>query len=118
MCAVDHFSVNMAGKRLSLELRAEIATQHEANELSYGQLASMYSLSKSTVYNICRKRELYGTVQDRPRTGRPKVSSTRDDHHLIRMLLANHQHTAADLQREWVPACLSTLKSRLRKAGL
>jgi DNA-binding IclR family transcriptional regulator len=54
MCAVDQFSVNMTYKRLSLELRAEIATQHKANGLSYGQLASMYSLSKSTVYNICQ----------------------------------------------------------------
>jgi transposase len=114
-----HFYVNMSDKRLSIELRTEIAVQHEQNGLSYGQLALLYSLSKSSVYNICRKRHLFGTVKDRPRSGRPRVSSTRDDRRLIRMSLTHRKRTASELQRDWhVSACLSTVKSRLRNAGL
>lgn len=113
------FLYRMSGKKLSVELRAEIAALHDENDLSYGELAARYSLSKSTVYNIVHKKQVYGTVIDRPRSGRPKVSSARDDRRLLRLSRANRRLSASELRQQWsITASLSTVKSRLRQGGL
>ena len=109
----------MSGKRLSLEQRAEIATLHSRNGVSIGNLAAQFSLSKSSVHNIVTKKQRYGTVVDRPHTGRKRMSTQRDDRNLIRMAMADRHQTAASLRRNWtVKASLTTVKTRLHAAGL
>jgi hypothetical protein len=49
-----HFSlITMSGKRLSVERRAEIAAWYPTK--SIGELAILFSLSKSSVHNIVKK---------------------------------------------------------------
>jgi transposase len=107
----------MSGKRLSIEVRAEIAAFYPTK--SMGELAKQYGVSKSTVQNIIKKKKMFGTVVDRPKSGRPRISSQRDDRRLFRMSMANRFATAGILRQMWhVNACISTVKSRLFSFGL
>jgi transposase len=107
----------MSGKRLSDETRAEIATLYEF--MSMGDIAKRYSVSRNSVFNIIKKKKMFGTVADRPRKGRPRISNARDDRFLIRLSLTNRFLTAPCLLRAWhVKASLSTIKNRLLSVGL
>jgi transposase len=100
---------------LSIEVRAEIAAFYLTK--SIGELAKQYGVSKNTVQNI--KKKMFGTVVNRPKSGRPRISSLRDDRCLFRMRMANRFATAGILRRMWhVNVCISTVKSRLFSFGL
>jgi transposase len=112
-----HFYHKMSGKRLSIEVRAEIAGLYPLKTIR--QLAEMYSLSKSSVHNIVKKKKVYGTVADRPKSGRPKLSSIRDDRRLVRLSIQDRFRTAATLRNMWhIKASIATVKRRLLSAGL
>jgi transposase len=89
----------MPGKRLSLKLRAEIAALYPMK--SMGQLAQIYKVSKHTVHNIVNKKKTFGTVVDRPKSGRPRISSKRDDRRLVRLALRDRIKTAGALRHLW-----------------
>jgi transposase len=109
----------MNGKRLSVETRSEIAALYHTNTFSMQDLALRYKVSKSTVHDIVKKKRLYNTVADRPRSGRPKISTETDDRALHRLALTNRHLTAEQLRASWtVPASRQTVKNRLKKAGL
>ncbi|KAK1800200.1 hypothetical protein P4O66_000249 [Electrophorus voltai] len=55
--------------------------------------------------------------------GQNRLSTDRDDRHLIRMSLNNHKMTSSDLQNEWhaaagVSCTARTVRNRLLEAGL
>jgi len=107
----------MSGKRLSVERRAEIAAWYPTKSIS--ELAILFSLSKSSVHNIVEKNNNLGTVADLPRSGRPRISTARDDRCLIRHALRNHFHTSATLKHLWAIQCSRrTIRRRLLSAGL
>ena len=109
----------MSGRRLSLELRTEIATLYGTNEYSMEALSLKYNISTSTVHNIVKKKAKFNTVIDRPRSGRPKISSGADDRRLLLLSLRDRRLTAKQLQEQWhVNSCVSTVKARLLSAGL
>ena len=107
----------MPVKRLSIETRAEIAAQYP--QKSMGELSKQYNVSKCVIHNIVKKKRETGTVADRPRSGRPRISTTRDDRTLVRLSLRHRFYTAGALRHLWsVPASTSTIKRRLFNAGL
>jgi transposase len=109
----------MTGKRIPLEIRTEIATLYAAKVFSMSQLASKFKVSKHAVHDIVHKKKEFGTIADRPRSGRPKITSTADDRALCRMARANPRLSAPELQRLWLAkASVSTVKARLRSNGL
>jgi hypothetical protein len=76
-------------------------------------------VSKHAVHTIVHKKEKFGTTIDRPRSGRPKLSSATDDRVLCRMARANPRLSAPELQRLWsVKASVTTVRERLRAHGL
>lgn len=109
----------MRRRRLSVEVRAEIAARYLFSKKSMKQLAEMYNVSTSTVHDIVKKKNLYGTVADRPRTGRPKLSDVRDDRRLVLLSLKNRFQTAGQLRHLWhIRASTSTVQRRLLAASL
>jgi transposase len=91
----------MNGKRLSLELRSEIAALYSTKTMSMQDLANKYNVLKSTIHHIVKKKALYGSVADRPKSGRPKISTDRDNRTLSRMSMANRCLTLAQLRMKW-----------------
>jgi transposase len=70
---------NMNGKCLSVETRSEVAALYHTNTFSIQDLAVRYNVSKSTAYDIVKKKRLFNTVADGTRSGRPKISTETDD---------------------------------------
>ena len=62
---VSLFTMN--GKRLSVEIRSEIATLYGTKTMSMKDLNIKYKVSNSMIHQIVQKKKLYGTVADRPK---------------------------------------------------
>ena len=73
-------------------------------EWSYYQCCDICAAGNphSTVKDVwCRYRE-DGSVKDRPRSGRPRKSSQRQDRSLLRMARRNRMLSSARLRRHWM----------------
>lgn len=85
-------------------------------------IAQKFRVCVRQVRRIHHKYITTGSVDDLPRSGRPRVSSPLQDRGLITKSLRNRRLTAPELcgkwQKEGVVASLSTVKNRLRAAGL
>jgi transposase len=103
--------------RLTVEQRAEIAVLYPSK--SMGQLALEYNISKTAVHKIIKKKAIFGTVVDRPRSGRPRISTVKDDRHLVRLAMRDLFQTAGNLRNQWnVESSVATVKLRLFGSGL
>ena len=82
----------------------------------------MIFLSRSTVYHTLRRYKDTGSHEDRARSGRPKVSTERDDRLLVRASLRDRRATVPELRRHWqasnVIASRTTVRRRLQDVGL
>lgn len=74
------------------------------------------------MYEVLERYRTTGSHDDRPRSGRPKVSSQRDDRLLVRSSLQNRKATVPDLRLAWqnsgVRATDTTVRRRLQDVGL
>jgi hypothetical protein len=100
-------------RAIALTLRNEGYTYREiANRLS-GQATF------SAVRKLCLKFETTKEVVDRPRSGRARLSTARDDRNLIRLSLADRRKTAKQLLTDWRTTCsVRTVRRRLVNGGL
>ena len=86
-------------------------------------IASRVKCSHSAVSKTLKRLKESGSVDDRPRSGRPRLSSARDDRELVRICLRNRRLTSTQLKRDWnetsLVSCSSrTVRRRLDDAGL
>ena len=65
-------------KNISLEVRHSIKVLYEM-KYSHGDIAKHLDVSKSAVTRALQRNKETGTLKDRKRTGRPKVTSRRQD---------------------------------------
>uniref|UniRef100_A0A4W6FNJ6 Transposase Tc1-like domain-containing protein n=1 Tax=Lates calcarifer TaxID=8187 RepID=A0A4W6FNJ6_LATCA len=65
------------------------------------QIARKCRCSPSAVGYTLQKYRRTNSLEDKPRSGRPRVSSARNDHILIHMCRENHQMTSQELQQQW-----------------
>ena len=74
------------------------------------------------MYAALARYNIQGNYADLPRSGRPRVSSARDDRLLVRESLHNRRLTVPDLTASWnqagVVASASTVRRRLKDVGL
>ena len=64
-----------------------------------------------------------GSVNDRPHSGRPRLSSARENRELVRISLRDRRLTSTQLKREWsetsqVSSSSRTVRRRLDDTGL
>jgi len=64
--------------RLTDKKRLEVLSYKHANK-SYRFIAKTIGISPSTVSNIIRKFTLEGSMDDKPRSGRPRKATIHDD---------------------------------------
>lgn len=67
---------------------------------SFGEIAKMANLSKSTVQTICKNFENTGTVENKPRSGRPKKLSRRDESFILKEVNENPKVNATMLAKQ------------------
>ena len=63
-------------------------------------IAARLKVSLCAVQNILKKKEETGSVRDKPRSGRPKQTSSREDRLLVRLSLNDHRASSKQLKRE------------------
>ncbi len=52
---------------------------------SYSEIAETLRASKSTIHNIIKRFEETGNLEERARSGRPKISTPTDDRKLLQI---------------------------------
>ena len=109
-------------KRVSHDDRVKMVVLRDEG-YSLQEIASKLKCNRSTVNRTLAKQRACGTVDDRKRSGRPRISTPRDDCALQRICLHNRRFTSSHLKREWeqssgVTSSARTVRRRLDDVGL
>ena len=67
--------------KLNSEERAQVLAMLECGRMQE-QVARRYNVSGSTIVHLIRRIRVTGTFADRPRSGRPLVTSVRQDNYV------------------------------------
>ena len=107
---------------LSEEDRGKVIALAEEG-YSLRQIGLRLKISAEGTRRIIQKKLETGTVQDKHRCGRPKVTTERDDRRLVRCCITNRRMTSAELKRdlaegEGTAVSARTVRRRLQMAGL
>lgn len=107
---------------LSAEQRLKIKILHEQG-MSQVKIAREVKCSRCAVQYAINRFQETGSHENRPRTGRKRVTTDRDDRLLIRQSLQDRKKTAIDLaaslsEAKGKPVSVHTVRRRLLKAGL
>lgn len=91
--------------------------------LSNGVIATQVGVKKSTVAHIAKRVRRNGNTVRPPRTGRPPLMDDRGSRRLLRIVRTGRYATLAELRTAYnagseQPLSLSTLRRRLRDAGI
>jgi transposase len=68
---------------------------------SYKQIATTIGTSKSTIHNIIERYEQTGSVKERARSGRPRISTPREDRILLQITKKNKSLPSHQLAKNW-----------------
>ena len=88
------------GKPTTTFQRGEVVALHKVN-LSCRDISKMLKMPKSTVHDIIKKYIKNKSVKDKPRPGRPKLSTPRADRSLVLKSLRDRKTTAPLLKNMW-----------------
>ena len=89
--------------------------------MSVIRVANHFRVSRQSINNLKNKYQATGTVVDKPRSGRPRVTTAAEDRHIRTTHLRNRFQTAAETSRQFRqarPVCKKTILRRLRAAGI
>ena len=90
----------MARRRLSTDSRWQIIGSHRAG-LSTRQIAREFNINQSQVSRLLQRWRQTGGVDDRQRSGRPRLTSARQDRALLRTARQNRFLSARQLRDIW-----------------
>ena len=110
----------MARRRLSEGQRWQIIGLHAAG-MSFKAIGRQTGYHYTVISRLIRKHAQTNQVKDRPRSGRPPVTSHRENRALIRLARRLPFATSTVLKRLWLPnrrLSSKTVNNRLRAAGL
>jgi len=108
--------------RLNSEERAQVLAMLECGR-TQEQVARRFNVSRSTIVRLIRRVRDTGTSIDRPRSGRPRVTSIRQDNYIRQRHLRDRFVTAQSTSRIVVgnrgrPISRHTVRNRLRERGI
>ena len=106
---------------LTHDQRVQVVTLQEQG-WTYRHLATLFHVRPATISDLVAKYRRTGSVDDLPRTGRPRASTIRQDRVLTRLSSTNPRTTARGLRQQWQQECgvnvsTSTVKRRLACAS-
>ena len=119
-----HWKLNMAphGKEYSEDLKKRIVALHK-DGLGYKKISDTLKLSCSTVAKTIQRFKRTNSIHNRPRHGRPKKLSARDERHIQRLSLDDRRRSAASIAAEvkgvgGQPVSAQTTRRTLHEIGL
>lgn len=99
MCLQIDFDMGRVAN-LSVEKRAQIVALWNAG-FSKREIGRRLTCSAYAVRQAIRRHQETGSNQDRPRSGRPRVSTARDDAYLALIARRRRKVTARSMLGEW-----------------
>uniref|UniRef100_A0A2A4K090 Transposase Tc1-like domain-containing protein n=1 Tax=Heliothis virescens TaxID=7102 RepID=A0A2A4K090_HELVI len=107
---------------LSLEKRVQIQLLHEQGK-SQVDISKTVKCSRRSVQYAIQRFSATGSHQNRPRTGRKRITTDRQDRQLLRESLRNRKKTSSELAAEFSEQMKKTISARttrrrLQEAGL
>ena len=87
-------------KVVALGVRWKVIGFHEQG-FSLREIAGFVNLSKSVVQRIIKRFEETSSVTDRHRSGRPHITTPRDEHNLVNLCKKNRQNPSHVLAAKW-----------------
>lgn len=85
------------------------------------QVATHFNVSRMCVWKLKTRFLTTGSVKDRPRSGRPRVTTVREDRHIRTTHLRDRFKSATETSREFRharPVSRQTITRRLKAAGI
>jgi transposase len=111
------------GKRsISKEIRWAVIAHYKQNK-SQREIARLCHVSPYCVSTTIRNYRATGGIREKPRSGRPRITSAREDNFLFRIARANPNASLSKLKPNWVigedkRASKATISRRLLEFGL
>jgi len=99
-------------KQTTPRKRAVIVSYHK-DELSIRKIANKCGVPKSTVAEIVKRFDITGKVDILKRSGRPKITSPRDDNMIKRLVVKTPSISSTEIKLE-LPSVVSTRTIRRR----
>jgi transposase len=119
----NQLTSKMAKAQVSEQKRWQIVAYHKL-KYTYRHIASLCHVSTKCVVTTVRNYKLTGGIKDKPRPGRPKKTSPREDRQLVKMVKGSPKSSLRELNASWVDECGSprasktTISRRLLEVGL
>ena len=110
----------MVRRRISEAQRWQIIGMHTTG-MSFKAIGRQMGYHYTVVSRLVRKHTQTNNVKDLPRSGRPRVTSYRDDRALQRLVRRMPFATSPVLKQHWLPnrrLSTRTVRNRLKSAGL
>lgn len=87
------------------------------------EIAKRVGCSRNGVSGVIQRYNETGSMKDKPRSGRPRKSTPREDRTLVRLSLTDRRKSSSELSRDWqdtnnITVHPSTVRRRLICAGL
>ena len=98
----NSFSVSMVRRRISEAQRWQIIGMHTTG-MSFKAIGRQMGYHYIVVSRLVRKRTQTNNVKDLSRSGRPRVTSDRDDRALQRLVRRMPFATSSVLKQHWLP---------------
>ena len=117
---LGHCNLNMAKRRLSEAQRWQIIGI-QSTGMAFEAIGRQLGYHYTVISRLVRKNHQTNDVNDRARSGRPRVTTQRDDRALVRLVRRQPFCTNSRLKHQRLPhqrLSLKTLRNRLKAAGL
>ena len=114
------FSVRMVRRRISEAQRWQKIDMHTTG-MTFKAIGRQISYHCTVVSRLVRKHTKINNLKDMPRSGKPRVTSDRDDRALQRLVTRMPFATSPVLKPHWLPnrrMPTRTGRNRLKSAGL
>ncbi|XP_005089778.1 uncharacterized protein LOC101854459 [Aplysia californica] len=106
--------------RSTNEERNQVVGMLRANT-PVANVARTFNVTRDTIYRLMNRLQTSGSVQDGPRTGRPRATTPAHDWYIRVMYLRDRFRPATKTAREWPgrkTISAPTVRRRLRAQGL
>ena len=83
--------------------------------MSTRTIGNNFNVNHTVIVRLLRRQRITGSVNDRPRSGRPRKTSIRSDRLLIRTARAHPFTPATQLRQQWPPGGRISVRSVVRR---
>ena len=108
--------------RLTHDQRMQIVTLSQEG-VNNSEISRRFDVRRGTIINLLKKYAETGSVDDKRRSGRPKITNARDDRELVSVAKKQPNIVGRQVRQNWIEGggqsiSLATVKRRLLSAGL